>query len=446
MKKFLSLILVSCALISNAQDFDNCYAIVVGRDASADGSVILGHNEDDSGEQMLNCYFTSPCTTSGKKEYGTQAAGYFWAEFPGMPVADAFMNDYGVAVVSDNCRSREDAPEITGGGVLYEIRVNVARYAHTAREAVDIIGAVVEKWGYTDKGRTYIVADCNEAWLVAVVNGKRWAASRVPDDGVAVIPNYYVNDRFNPADTANYAGSADIVSYAVSRGWYDPAKDGEFSFKNAYADDRSRVKPFNVERHIEGFRALGIETEDPFNRPFTFTPKTKLSERDIMTALSFHRDKFVVGSLSRNSTVLSTVFQMRGFLPKEIGCVCWMAVGHPGTEPFFPVYLGMTEMPSSLARYGNDWRKAEKKHFTDYRDMRARFPKHSWWKHIDHWTKVYENPESFEKEAAAKAAAMQDEIFAARAGFESEMVKLAAPADRLNRNFSEYYTKWIENF
>ena len=46
---------------------DNCFGIIVGKNASATGEVILGHNEDDGGEQMLNIY-------AGPE--------YIWAEFP----------------------------------------------------------------------------------------------------------------------------------------------------------------------------------------------------------------------------------------------------------------------------------------------------------------------------------------------------------------------------
>lgn len=456
MKRFLIALLMFCPLLCSAQDFDNCFAVIVGREASYDGSVILAHNEDDADEQMLNCYFTSPCRVEAEKQYGTQATGYFWAEFPGMAVSDAFMNSYGVAVVSDNCKSREDRPDLTDGGVLYEVRQNVARYARSAREAVDIIGYLISTYGYSEAGRTYIVADTTEAWLISVVKGKHWAAARVPDDGVVVIPNYYVLDKVDLSDKANYAGSADIVSYAAERGWYNPAEDGEFSFRKAYADLVSRTKPFNVERHKDAFKALGRPYDDPFNNPFSYRPPEKLSLEDVMGVLSLHRPGYAVGSISRNSTVLSTVFQMRPYLPKPIGCVCWMAIGHPDVEPYFPVYLGMTEMPRSLARY-RSWRRAEMKHFSECREMRAKSAGHSWWKHLDRWEKIYKDPEAFEFKAASAAAMLQGEIFEAQEAFEKEMVRFCegtctdgrkSPrlARRLNDNFGHWYAKWLFNF
>ena len=79
MKKVFTLaFLLLAGLWCGAQN-DNCFGIIVGKNASANGEVIFGHNEDDGGEQMLNLY-ASP--------------EYIWAEFPGMETADAFMNRY----------------------------------------------------------------------------------------------------------------------------------------------------------------------------------------------------------------------------------------------------------------------------------------------------------------------------------------------------------------
>ena len=97
-----------------------CFSIIVGRGASSDGSLLLGHNEDDKGtaEYYLNS------TPQG-----------LWAEVPGFKAADSFLNRWGVAIVSDNCKSREDREDYTAGGVLYDLRYSVFEFAHSAREA-----------------------------------------------------------------------------------------------------------------------------------------------------------------------------------------------------------------------------------------------------------------------------------------------------------------------
>ena len=94
MKKYaiLSFLLLSAAtLFSQTSDHLNCFAVLAGKGATTDGSVLLAHNEDDSGEQMLNIY-NVPRNSMGKNNK------YIWVEFPGMEVSDAYLNEYGVAI------------------------------------------------------------------------------------------------------------------------------------------------------------------------------------------------------------------------------------------------------------------------------------------------------------------------------------------------------------
>ena len=245
MKKILTTLalLLGCLGLSAAQDY-NCFSVIAGRDATVDGSVLMAHNEDDSGEQMLNIYVVPG---------GERNLRYIWCEFPGMEVSDVLMNQFGVSIASNGCPSREDKGEFTGEGVLYEVRMAVAKYARTAREAVSVIGSMVETFGYKGSGRSYIVADPSEGWVVSVVKGKHWVAQRVPDDKVMTIPNYYVIQDVDLDDEENFAGSEDIIEYAISRGWYDPAKDGAFSFARAYASEASVSSLNNRSRHHEAW-------------------------------------------------------------------------------------------------------------------------------------------------------------------------------------------------
>lgn len=183
MKKILSslALLLCCMSLAATQDY-NCFSVIAGRAATVDGSVLMAHNEDDPGEQMLNIYVV-PASDKNLR--------YIWCEFPGMEVADVFMNQFGVSVASNGCPSREDKGDLSGGGVLYEIRTSVAKYARTAREAVTLIGSMVETFGYKGSGRSYIVADPTEGWVISVVKGKHWVAQRVPDDKVMTIPICY---------------------------------------------------------------------------------------------------------------------------------------------------------------------------------------------------------------------------------------------------------------
>jgi len=420
---------------------ENCFSIIAGRLTTVDGSVLFAHNEDDAGEQMMNLY-NMPADPAA----GTLA--YKWIEFPGMKVADGFMNEYGVSICSDSCGSREDCEP---GEWLYEIRTSVAKYAKSAREAVEIIGRAVEEHGYHDSGRSYMVADPNEGWIVSLVKGRHWVAMRVPDDQVLVIPNYHVIDRVDLADTANFAGAPDLIDYAIARGWYDPEKDGEFSFRRAYGRPSTFTSTHNTERHRDVLAALtdgtyeySVETVQPM-----ITPSRKLSVADLTAALSIHGEDDGSGKHLQNvcmdRTVASVVFQLRKDMPLEVGCLMWLCPGRPCAEAFLPVYLGATKLPEDFGRYESA-AEAQEKHFSDVGDFRTKYPVSFYWYQADRWESLSEDYAGRIAQRQAVRDAAQAKIYAAQEKLEKKVARLLAkgrrgPSARAERRLSKHLAK-----
>ena len=183
----------------------NCFTILAGKNATVDGSVILAHNEDDHGEMLVDWYKV-PRIKHGPNDKiilknGAQlnqvkeTYSYLWMEMPGMQFSDSYMNEWGVAIASNQCISKETEGELVDGGIGYFLRRIMAERARTAKEAVKIAGAIIEQAGYLHSGRSYSIADPNEAWVMAVVQGRRWTAKRVPDDEIAVC-YYNVHHRY----------------------------------------------------------------------------------------------------------------------------------------------------------------------------------------------------------------------------------------------------------
>lgn len=455
--------LFSCAPTSQNENIEkenqNCFAIIAGREATADGSVLFGHNEDDSGEQMLNVYVCNPSLSShfetpdipkfeGVKPEtrkpaitngianleGKQNLKFIWVEFPGMSVADAFMNEYGVAIASDGCNSKEDINDVTDGGILYGIRVSVAKYARSAQDAVEIIGDLVERYGYAGSGRTYCIADPYEAWIVAVVMGRHWVAQRVPDDKVMIIPNYYAITKVDLKDSANFLGSADIVDYAIKRGWYNPQTDGEFNFRVAYSSEKQLYGKGNTGRHE---KALAYFTDGTY--PYSnltaepmITPAHKVSMQDMINALSIHDPQGNVkghnGSICNGSTVVSTIFQLRPYPDRERGCIMWMAPGKPCMTPYVPWYLGLSESPKEWRRY-DTWQEAEAKHFTHTFNKRISCPNEKYWEYVGFYQKYKSDYTANAEELTAKRNMRQQEIFSLQKQLEKDMEN-ASPEER----------------
>jgi len=376
----------------DCQTFD-CFSILAGKNATADGSVILAHNED-SGTELVN-YYKVPARvhdagneivfeTGGRMPQTKKTFAYLWINLPVCAVCDSYMNENGVTIGSDGCPSREESPGLTDGGIVYWVRRSVAERAGTAREGVRIAGELIEQYGYASSGRTYLIADANEGWMLAAVNGRHWVAQRVPDDEVAVIPNHYTIQEINLKDTANFLGSQDLIEYAATRGWYNPATDGEFNFAKAYSNPGSLVHPVNryrMWRAVSLLSAQNYDINEPL--PFSFKPAKKVVIQDIMIVLRDHCDGtefdksslhptgspyYNDGAICGPRTQYSFVAHLRGWLPREIAPVMWIAPFRPDVQVYTAWYPSITTVPGLYAK--GDWERALNQHF----DVKSKGP------------------------------------------------------------------------
>lgn len=353
--------------------YPDCYTVVAGRAATHDGSIMFAHNEDDSPRCIVRLNVLDRMAY-GDNEYCILDNGArisqpdttwrcLWFEMPGMRFSDSLINEHGVAIASDGCPSREDREDLTEGGIGRQLRRIAVQRARTAREGMELIGELVERYGYVDSGRTYTVCDPREAWVVAVVRGRRWVARRVPDDQVAVVANTYSIHQVDLTDTANYRGSADLIGYAAERGWYDPARDGEFDFAKVYASPQARKGEYNTCRQWRGLTLLTSEhipSPDALDFPFSVKSDKPVTAPTLFSILRdhyegtdlFHEDnrhfRSTIIPICRPETNLSQVFQLRGGMPADIGAVVWTAMWQPCSTPFIPLYLGFDGAPAML--------------------------------------------------------------------------------------------------
>ena len=431
-KLLLTLLLISATIFKveahTTDNFNkyNCFAVLAGKDATVDGSVLLAHNEDDTGEQMLNIY-----TVPRNAERGTNK--YIWIEFPGMDVADAALNEYGVAVVSDACHSREDRRDLTDGGVVYEIRMTVAKYARSARHGVELVKNLVEQRGYRDSGRTYIIADSNEGWVCSIVRGRHWVAQRVPDDKVMIIPNNYCISEVDLSDTASFCGSPDIITYAQERGWYNPEVDGTFSFKKAYSAPGTYHADSNYIRHMSALNYItgNDYTTDPDTYPFAVKANRKIGIADMIQILSSHGENVATKRVFKNkpkhpscicvdNTVNASIFQLRNWLPTDVGSLIWTTGGRPCYELFVPWYVGMSKSPKGFERFTTAV-EAEEKHFSDAKNMRINYPDCAAWRFFSFWEWLLTDYDKFFDPTKQSISKMQNELFKKQQAFEESL-------------------------
>jgi len=343
----------------------NCYTIAVSKGASKQGTVLLGHNEDDWGDLIVNLYKVLPKTHSSEEKIvllnGTEIPqvkhtyGYLWWETTNQKFGDYYLNEKGVSICSNACLSREDTAT---GNIGYYLRRIIAERAASAKDGVKIAGEIISSIGYESYGRTYVIADANEIWIMAVVKGRHWIAKRVPENQVAIVPNYYTIETVDLRDTVNVLASDDIILYAILRGWYFPQSDGAFNFKQVYGKTANTYSFANVPRHWSGINALA-NTKYAINKnlPFSFYPKRPVTKKDVQLVLESHyegtdfetnyllhknpHENNLVNRICNAGTKFSIVTQLNDNIP----CIVWWAPLNPCIHPYIPVVFDIQDIP-----------------------------------------------------------------------------------------------------
>ena len=449
----------------------NCFSIIVGKDASSDGSVFLAHNEDDHGLQIVNMYQVPALQhnktdsiqlkNGGKIPQVEKTNSYIWFQMPQMDVSDSYINEYGVVIVSDACSSRETDGELKDGGIIYWFRRLMAERSRSAKEAVKIGGKLIEEYGYASSGRTYAIADANEGWMLSAVYGKHWVAQRVPDDQVAVIPNCYTIGEIDLSDTTNFLGSPDIIDYAIQKGWYNPEIDGKFHFAKVYSKPGSRRNPGNVHRMWRGVCLISqkdFQIEDEF--PFSIKPKKKISIKDLVRVLRDHYEgteldntnnyrlgnpyKLNKSTICSRTTQYGIIAQLRSWLPAEIGTVVWFAPHRPDSQALIPIYLGINHFPENF--YYENFEFAIAHHYDPPAYYYDQEQNHAFWTFVKlaHW--VDDDYAKRIKGVRAEWDKFEDTAFKKQKIFEKKLLKMyKSDPESVREAITHYTTEWLEN-
>ncbi|MGI6075317.1 MAG: C69 family dipeptidase [Pyramidobacter sp.] len=377
-----------------------CTTVVIGREASSTGHVIVGHNEDDGG-RIINRHGYVPAADHDDGEMlpaekgcasipqVKHTLGFYWSEAKeakgGMSTSDSFYNERGVLIVSNSCcdskENIEDGSRLSEGGIGFNLRRILAERAESARDAVRIAAELLSRYGYVSSGRTYTLADADEAWLMAVVSGKHFAARRVGDKEAAFIPNYYTIHDVDPDDRENFVVSPDLLDYAKAKGWYDPAT-GPFDFAKAYQSDETLNATGNRYRSAGGYSVLSRSRfwrRDGECYPFSILPRAPVSANQVKEALRCHYDgSFLDPDWARcafpggaphdteirricTGTTIEASVTVFGERSRPQATVMWLSCGRPCELPFLPIHPWFG-VPAALDTMGNEAPKMLEEH------------------------------------------------------------------------------------
>jgi dipeptidase len=327
-----------------------CTVIMVGRDASTDGSVMSTHAADcgvcdftwrhvpaadHKPAEKRRLYNIDQVRTWPPSEGGKWAMvlkdpttveipeaphtyGYHHAVF-------GYMNDQQLAIAEStigNVRKLSN-PTPTPATNITMLTLLAMERCRTAREAIKLMGSLAEDYGYGyhDGGEMLAVSDPKEIWAFEIMPvgplwtpksgkpGAVWAAQRVPDDHVAVCTNESVIGEIDPGNPDVFMASAHAESFAVEAGLYDPKGGKPFSWKKAYSPtDGSAMSTGGRRSRTWRFFDLvapskKFKPETPnMDFPFSVQPDAKLSAKDVM---ALTRDK-------SEGTVFDPVRGLRG--------------------------------------------------------------------------------------------------------------------------------------
>ena len=238
-----------------------CTNLIVGKKASADGSVMCTYNCDGFG--FAGSLFYSP---AGRHVPGEKIAIHGWGPtHEGQYVEQVafthnvvgFMNDRQLTIVESTFDGRLELQNHDGLLDYFSLMRLALQRASTAREAIRCMAELVERYGYNSTGESITVCDPNEAWIMEMVGkgagrkGAVWVALRIPDDCICAhanlsrirqfpleqkrsyrsISSKRLNDINRPEVECVYA--ADVIALARELGYFD-GDDSQFSFRDAY--------------------------------------------------------------------------------------------------------------------------------------------------------------------------------------------------------------------
>jgi dipeptidase len=355
--------------VSCRQDLaaEACTVIMVGKNASVDGSVITTHTCDCG-----VCDWTFRCIPAADWPAGSTRkiyhidqflayppdVGLKWEEiknnFTGLEIPQpahtfgyihggfGYMNDNQVAIgestIGAERKMENNTP--TAKFDITMLTLLAMERATTAREAIKIMGELAEKHGYgfTDTGEMLAVADPNEVWVFEIMPagplwtpqsgkpGAVWCAQRVPDDHVSVCPN---ESRIGEIDQKNpdyFMFSPNVISFAVEQKLYDSKSGKPFNWKRAYSPNDlsaastngSRVRLWRFFDLVAPSQKFSPETNN-MDLPFSIKPEKKLSVHDVMVmtrdkceGTPFYTARGLQGGPFENPNYLPRPFQLEG--------------------------------------------------------------------------------------------------------------------------------------
>lgn len=386
-----------------------CTTLLVGKNASYDGSTLMARNEDSPSGQFTPKKFIAVKPEDQPRHYksviskveidlpdnplrytampNAQNNEGIWGEC-GINAANVAMTE--TETITTNHRVLGADPLVLGGIGEEDLLTIVLPYIRSAREGVLRLGALLEQYGtYEMNGIGF--QDVNEIWWLESIGGHHWIAKKVPDDEAVVMPNQQGIDFFDLVDAfgskKEHLCSADLLDF-IRNNHLDLTPDDDreggleedqsFDCRSAFGSHDDADHTYNTPRAWYMLKCLAPFTfhwdapDAPFkpeddDLPWSLPPDRKVTVEDVKYILSSHyqgtpydpyghkgdgslRGKYRPIGINRTNFLGLT--QIRPYVPEDRRALMWVAEGCNVFNVMAPFYTNVDRTPAYLAETG----------------------------------------------------------------------------------------------
>ena len=368
----LFFLLASIVYVLQAQT-QECYLLMVGKECSLSGDVLLAHNNELSGVEASMLKLVSETEKihllPGGKSLDQYASKMLILQTnKGFAEGDAVaINKFGVAIAGglslkadQNAKVRLLDPLLKnglGGGVRYL----ALQHSKTARECVQLMGKLYSEFGVKYPSGVG-VADSNEIWYMETGGGHSWAAIRIPGDHYFITANSYRISVINFSDSLNFICSPGLQDYCKSKGLWSGKED--FNFSIIFGGGRKEKYGSNRYNTLRLWRAINLlSPSQNINSeleyfPVFIKPDQKISLEDLFSILRDYYNNSPYDIWAENNLtkpdrsiadwncVHTSVICLSPGQETDYGSVLWAGLSTPYSAVYIPVYLGLNKLPS----------------------------------------------------------------------------------------------------
>ncbi len=383
---------------------DSCTTILVGKNATYDGSTMMARTEDAPAGLFFEKRHVVIMPNEQPKHYKAKNSK-FEIELPDNPFqytsmpmvksdkmgiyGEAGINIKNVAVsstetISPNTLVLGMDPLVSDGLGEEDILTVILPYISSAKQGVERLGSLLSRYGtYESNGIGF--QDEKEVWWLETIGGHHFIAKRVPDDEYVVGPNQQGIQFFDFSDAfgekKDHICSNDMIEFInknhldlTIKKSKDLSKETKFDVRATLGTHSDFDRVYNTPRAWFMHRYLapkkhkwdGVNAEftpESDDIPWSLQPDHKITVEDIKYLMSSyyqgtkfnpygkHGDLSYAGKyrpigVNRNDFV--TLTQIRPYVHDKIKSLEWIAVGSCAFNVFLPQYARVDDSPKYL--------------------------------------------------------------------------------------------------